>query len=108
ASGADWADASKRITGLIGFGGEGKSSLARRWLDELLVGDAQLRPHGVFWWSFYDRPSVDEFFETALRFMSGERIDPYAYPSASVRAHLIAAMLASRRYLFVLDGLEVI
>ena len=32
----DWADPERRVTGLIGFGGEGKSSLARRWVDDLL------------------------------------------------------------------------
>lgn len=29
----DYADPERRVTGLIGFGGEGKSSLARRWVD---------------------------------------------------------------------------
>ena len=32
----DWADAGRRVTGLIGFGGEGKSSLARQWVEGLL------------------------------------------------------------------------
>jgi hypothetical protein len=34
---ADWADPAHRVTGLIGFGGEGKSSLARRWVETLLA-----------------------------------------------------------------------
>jgi hypothetical protein len=34
---ADWADPARRVTGLIGFGGEGKSSLARRWVETLLA-----------------------------------------------------------------------
>jgi hypothetical protein len=33
---ADWADPQHHVTGLIGFGGEGKSSLARQWVDDLL------------------------------------------------------------------------
>lgn len=33
---ADWNDPKKHITGLIGFGGEGKSSLARKWVDTLI------------------------------------------------------------------------
>ncbi len=73
----DWADPNLSVTGLIGFGGEGKSSLARRWVDNLLAnvsppptlgegpGVGAARPDGVFWWGFYDRPSVDEFFEAA-------------------------------------------
>ena len=102
---ADWASGSKHITGLIGFGGEGKSSLARWWVDQIYAGDS--RPDGVFWWNFYDSPSVDEFFEAALKFMSGDRIDPRKVPSANVRAQIIGAMLGQGRYLFIFDGLEV-
>jgi tetratricopeptide (TPR) repeat protein len=106
--GADWADPAKRATGLIGFGGEGKSSLARRWLDDLLADTSLPRPDGVFWWGFYDKPGIDEFFEAALKYMGGGRIDPRALPSSNVRAQVIGAMLGAGRYLFVLDGLEVL
>jgi tetratricopeptide (TPR) repeat protein len=105
---ADWVDTNTRVTSLVGFGGEGKSSLARQWLDELLEDSSQVQPDGVFWWAFYDKPTADEFFEVALTFVSRGLIDPDEYPSANARAHLIAAMLANGRYLFVLDGLEVI
>ena len=101
----DWNDGSKHITGLIGFGGEGKSSLARWWVDE--VRASATPPDGVFWWNFYDSPNVDEFFEAALKYMSGDRIDPRQIPSANLRAQIIGAMLGKGRYLFVLDGLEV-
>ncbi len=104
----DWADAERNVTGLIGFGGEGKSSLARRWLTNLMRDQSLPRPDGVFWWGFYDYPNVDEFFEAALVYMSGERIDPRDIPSASAKAAFIAGMLThGGRYLFVLDGLEV-
>ncbi|MBI5955180.1 MAG: tetratricopeptide repeat protein [Chloroflexi bacterium] len=39
---ADWNDPQKHVTGLIGFGGEGKSSLARKWVDDLCRGEAML------------------------------------------------------------------
>ncbi len=103
----DWTNPDKRVTGLIGFGGEGKSSLARRWLDELLEDESQPQPDGVFWWGFYTRPNVDEFFEAALTWMSGGRVDPRKAPSANVRAQIIGAMLGAGRYLFVMDGLEI-
>jgi len=104
----DWADPQRRVTGLIGFGGEGKSSLARQAVDDLLGDLPNLpTPDGVFWWGFYTRPSVDEFFEAALTYLSGGRIDPRRLPSASVRAQVIGAMLGAGRYVFVLDGLEV-
>ncbi len=102
----DYADPNRRVTGLIGFGGEGKSSLARRWVDSL--GDLANRPTGVFWWGFYDNQNVDEFFETALGFISGGQIDPTRVRSSSARAEVIAALLANGRYVFVLDGLEVL
>ena len=101
----DWNDGSKHITGLIGFGGEGKSSLARWWVGE--VAASATPPDGVFWWNFYDSPNVDEFFEAALKYMSGDRIDPRKVPSANLRAQIIGAMLGKGRYLFILDGLEV-
>jgi tetratricopeptide (TPR) repeat protein len=104
----DWDDPEKRVTGLIGFGGEGKSSLARRWVDMLDKLPTCPTPDGIFWWAFYDRPSVDEFFEAALNYMGGGKIDPRRVPSASIRAQIIGAMLGAGRYLFVLDGLEVL
>lgn len=104
---SDWADPERHVSGLIGFGGEGKSSLARRWVDDLLASPSQTQPNGLFWWGFYTQPSVDEFFEAALDYMSGGAIAPRKVPSASVRAQVIGAMLGAGRYLFVLDGLEV-
>lgn len=113
---SDWKDPQKHVTGLIGFGGEGKSSLARKWVDTIIspptVGEAAEgvgvgSPDGIFWWGFYENRSVDEFLEAALKYMSGGRIDPRAVPSSNLRAQIIGAMLGSGRYLFVLDGLEV-
>ncbi|MDJ0897954.1 MAG: trypsin-like peptidase domain-containing protein [Xenococcus sp. MO_188.B8] len=103
----DWQDSQRLITGLIGFGGEGKSSLTRRWLDDLLKNSSLPQPKGVFWWGFYENRSVDEFFEAVLTYLV-KGIDPNSLPSAKVKAQVINAMLKSGRYLFVLDGLEVL
>ena len=122
----DWLDLQKHVTGLIGFGGEGKSSLARKWVDSVIASCEAAKqspsnveiasqkalamthkPDGVFWWGFYENRSVGEFLEAALKWMSGGRIGPRAVPSSSVRAQIIGAMLGAGRYLFVLDGLEV-
>lgn len=102
----DWADSDRRVGGLIGFGGEGKSSLARRWVDMLLEAQGAPQLDGIFWWSFYDSPSADEFFEAALSFVGGGSIDPRHHPSSHARAHLIAALLVEKRCIFVLDGLD--
>jgi tetratricopeptide (TPR) repeat protein len=113
---ADWQSQTCRITGLIGFGGEGKSSLARQWIEQLLecqsaalAAKAPLsHSFGVFWWGFYTKPNVEEFFEAALGYLSGGKIDPRKLPSANVKAQVIGSMLGAGRYLFVLDGLEIL
>ena len=90
------------------FGGEGKSSLAREWIDQLLADSSRPQPEGVFWWGFYEKRNVDEFFDAALNYMSGGKIDVKKIPSANMKAQIIASMLGAGRYLFVLDGLEVL
>jgi tetratricopeptide (TPR) repeat protein len=104
----DWENTATQITGLIGFGGEGKSSLASRWIHELLKNKQLKQSDGLFWWSFYDRRSMEEFFEAALTYLSGDNQELLQQAkSPNARAHLIAGMLYSGSYLFVLDGLEV-
>ncbi len=97
-----WRTGRAKVAGLIGFGGEGKSSVARRWVNS--ARDAE----GIFWWGFYENPSADAFFEAALNFMSEGRVDPRLIPGANVRAQVLAAMLPARHAIFVLDGLEVV
>jgi hypothetical protein len=108
----DWNNPQKHVTGLIGFGGEGKSSLARKWVDDVIArralsptkqspvdGEttgnkeiasqsalAMTSPDGVFWWGFYENRSIDEFLEAALNYLSGGKIDPRLVPSSSLRA----------------------
>lgn len=105
----DWNDPEKHVVGLIGFGGEGKSSVARKWIDNLLNDPSQPQPEGVFWWGFYENRSVDEFFEAVLKWLTGGKKDPQSIPSSSAKAAFIAGMLTTaKRFLFVLDGLEVL
>ena len=107
----DWVSPQRFVTGLIGFGGEGKTSLARRWVTELrlnrLPNMPTSKPDGIFWWDFYERNSVDEFFEAALNYLSAGQVDLSTLPSANARANFLAGMLRGKRYLFVLDGFEV-
>jgi len=107
---ADWGNPNARALGLIGFGGEGKSSLARRWLDSFLSSPTSplSPPPSIFWWSFYTAPSAEEFLEAALRHFTG--LDPRQVTGASRRANLIvdALLLSQTRAVVVLDGLEVL
>jgi NB-ARC domain len=107
----DWVSPERFVTGLIGFGGEGKTSLARRWVTDLrmnrLAHADNPKPDGIFWWGFYERNSVDEFFEAALNYLSAGQVDLSTLPSANARANFLAGMLRGKRYLFILDGFEV-
>lgn len=104
---SDWLNPEKRVIGLIGFGGEGKSVLARQWLENIIKDKSFVQPDSIFWWGFNDRPNVDEFLEAVLYFISGGNDDLIQqFPSPNAKVHLIAGMLYSGRYIFVLDGLE--
>jgi len=106
----EWESTTRRVVGLIGRSGEGKSSLARRWLDDVGLLPEGRRPEGVVWWSFQNSPSpgADAFLEAALRFVSDGKVDPRWFPSAELRAHALAGLLATVRYILVLDGFEVV
>ena len=81
--------------------------MAREWIDRLLADGSLPQPKGVFWWGFYEKRNVDEFFDAALAYLTGGGIDVKEIPSANRKARMIGAMLSAGRYLFVLDGLEV-
>ena len=103
----DWGDPARRVVELIGFGGEGKSSVARRWVANVLSSNR--KPQAVFWWGFYENGGIDEFFEALAEFLVGDLIDISEYKSASEKIRLInSALRRGGRYLFVLDGLEVL
>lgn len=94
------------LSSVIGFGGEGKSSLLRRWADNLLGDSSVPHPDGVFWWTFSTIDSADQFFEAAVKYVAGSSIDSLELLSSSARAHFIAARLYQHRFIFILDGLE--
>ncbi|PZU92960.1 MAG: hypothetical protein DCF32_23425 [Leptolyngbya sp.] len=104
----DWDSADRCITGLIGFGGEGKSSLARHWVDRVMQSGSP-QPDGVFWWGFYENLDVEQFFEALLRYLE-PTLDLSQYPSSSAKVSYLQTTLHRNRhrYLLVLDGLEVL
>ncbi|MFD5378657.1 trypsin-like peptidase domain-containing protein [Streptomyces griseoincarnatus] len=104
------------VVSLVGFGGEGKTSIARQWIehrreqwrDGERVGSRDAERPCVFWWSFAERPGADDFLEAALDFLSGGRIGAEDCGDGRARAEIAASLLQARPYLFVLDGLEVV
>jgi tetratricopeptide (TPR) repeat protein len=111
-----WRGRRRRIQAIVGFGGEGKTALARRFTDSLLrASDAANRPL-VLWWSFYFNKAADSFFSAALTHL-GIPLTEQGHPlSAEERARKLVDLLrtgltgptglAGRRLLLVLDGLE--
>ena len=102
----DWKKPHCNVTGLIGLGGEGKSSLARRWQEKVSSYSGEFQFNGVLWWNFYNNRNVDEFFATALEFLTKKKQATIIYTTKR-RADIVANILETGRYLFVLDGLEV-
>lgn len=103
----DWRREGRRVVGLIGFGGEGKTSLARKWIDSELLHTDRPAPDSVFWWSFYERQSVEEFLEKALTYLTRGDVDLRRFPSSRARVELLARMIADGRHVIILDGAEV-
>jgi len=104
-----WLDERCRIVSLIGLGGEGKSTLARHWLEQLLSSDEDFQqPDGVFWWSFYQRPDINDFFESALSYFSAGELSSKDIEALSDSwAASLTGILMAGHYLLILDGLEV-
>ena len=100
-----WNDGTCKVVGIIGWGGVGKSTLARRWYDELYKLDKT--PDGFFWWSFYYQPSLDNFLEAALLYFTEGNFRSTDTPSPWMRTQQFIKLLLHGRFAVVLDGLEV-
>ncbi|MCZ6655011.1 MAG: ATP-binding protein [Planctomycetota bacterium] len=105
-----WGGSRRRMQVVVGFGGEGKTALARRFTESLRrAGDEKDRPL-VVWWSFYLNKAADAFFEAVLTHF-GIPLTEQGHPlAAEQRARKLVDLLRTgaggRRLLLVLDGLE--
>lgn len=61
------------IGALIGWGGEGKSAIVRKWYDSLEEND--IKPDGIFWWGFYRNQYLERFLDSLLDYLAQERIN---------------------------------
>jgi serine/threonine protein kinase len=103
-----WANQQANIVTIVAWAGVGKSTLVNHWLRRLAAEhycSAQL----VFGWSFYrqgssgDTSSADEFLDGALTWFADP--DP-RLGTAWEKGERLAKLVAHRRTLLVLDGLE--
>ena len=103
-----WANPDVNVVTIVAWAGSGKSALVNHWLRKLAAQDyrsAEL----VFGWSFHrqdaggDSSCVDEFLDAALQYF-GDR-DPRIGTSWE-KGERLAGLVAHRRTLLVLDGLE--
>ncbi len=93
-----------KIGTLIGWGGSGKSALARKWYDSL--DKNSIKPDSIFWWGFYRNPYLDRFLEELLRYLNRGRIDVSGIKTSWQKAERIKEFITDAEYLIVLDGLE--
>jgi hypothetical protein len=103
-----WANKDINVVTIVAWAGVGKSTLINHWLRRMAVKryrSAEL----VFGWSFYrqgtseDTSSADEFLDAALAWFGDP--DP-RLGTAWEKGERLARLVAHRRTLLVLDGLE--
>ena len=103
-----WANKDVNVVTIVAWAGVGKSTLLNHWLRRMAAGQyrsAQL----IFGWSFYRQgtsggsSSADEFLDAALRWFGDP--DP-RLGTAWEKGERLAKLVAQRRTLLILDGLE--
>ena len=103
-----WANKDVNVVTIVAWAGVGKSTLVNHWLRRMAAKhyrSAEL----VFGWSFYrqgssgDTSSADEFLDAALTWFGDP--DP-RLGTAWEKGERLAKLVAHRRTLLVLDGLE--
>jgi hypothetical protein len=103
-----WANKDANVVTIVAWAGVGKSTLVNHWLRRV-AADHYRSAELVFGWSFYrqgssgETSSADEFLETALHWFGDP--DP-RIGTAWEKGERLAKLVAPRRTLLVLDGLE--
>src|SRR5271165_554925 len=103
-----WANQHINVVTIVAWAGVGKSTVVNHWLRRLAT-DHYRSAELVFGWSFYrqgtggDTSSPDEFLDAALTWFGDS--DP-RLGTAWEKGERLAKLVAHRRTLLVLDGLE--
>jgi serine/threonine protein kinase len=105
---AAWADSQVNVVSVVAWAGVGKSTVVNHWLRRL-AADQYRSADLVFGWSFYRQgtsvgaSSADEFLDASLAWFGDP--DPRV-GTAWEKGERLATLIAHRRTLLVLDGLE--
>jgi serine/threonine protein kinase/predicted ATPase len=103
-----WANKDVNVVTIVAWAGVGKSTLTNHWLRRMAT-DHYRSAELIFGWSFYrqgtrgDTSSADEFIDAALAWFGDP--DP-RIGTAWEKGERLAKLVAHRRTLLVLDGLE--
>jgi hypothetical protein len=103
-----WANKDVNVVTIVAWAGVGKSTLVNHWLRRM-AAEHYRSVELVFGWSFYrqgtigDTSSADEFLDAALAWFGDS--DP-RLGTAWEKGERLAKLVAHRRTLLVLDGLE--
>jgi predicted ATPase len=103
-----WANKEVNVVTIVAWGGVGKSTLINHWLRRMAT-DHYRSAELIFGWSFYRQgtsggtSSADEFLDAALIWFGDP--DP-RIGTAWEKGERLAKLIAHRRTLLVLDGLE--
>jgi predicted ATPase len=105
---AAWANEQVKIVTIVAWAGVGKSTLVNHWLQRV-AAEHYRSAEFVFGWSFYRQgtsgrtSSADEFLEATLGWFGDP--DP-RIGTAWEKGERLAKLIAHRRTLLILDGLE--
>jgi serine/threonine protein kinase len=103
-----WANQDVNVVTIVAWAGVGKSTLVNHWLRRM-AADHYRSAELIFGWSFYRQGSIgetssaDEFLDAALTWFGDS--DP-RLGTAWEKGERLAKLVAHRRTLLILDGLE--
>ena len=100
-----------RTVGVIAWGGFGKTKLVRQWIWRRF--EKQGHPtedftDGVFWWTFQEGKSAEQFARSLFAFFQPQVASPEKLPPPPEWLAALRVAMGQQRYILVLDGLELL